>query len=285
MNEKAPDNGLRERIQSLPEARGSVVRLIVIPFLIFIVWVLETFLLEGSLVVFLHYQPGLLVMYTLITTIFIGIFAPVLFLRSAFLSGAVNMYQVGFRSFRRTVLTTGVTACLGFLILATLPPFSSDRNLMIGSLLLMLPTAVSSVMVCWVLVGTHLQAYVRNRGPSVSILTGVLVTGVVFGLSFLAHSPPLNSPPLVLTGIITGMASAIFFFSVRDVCSAAAFVAFSLAWIMGSHPDPLYQSPVSPLLVFTALLSVFALAGSQWYLSRHFITVRIPVRSPEQRRT
>mgnify|MGYP001636538387 CR=1 FL=1 len=53
-----PDQSVRQQ----PGIRFSASRLVVIPLLVYGIWVLETFLLERSLGLFAHYQPLPLVM-------------------------------------------------------------------------------------------------------------------------------------------------------------------------------------------------------------------------------
>jgi hypothetical protein len=259
-----------------PATRFSPFRLILIPLLIYIVWVLDTFLLEGSVGLFIMYQPYFLLLYTVIANIFMGIVVPVFCLRSAFLSGAVNMFQIGFRSRRRMVIAVTITALAGYLLLVTFTSYGTRRTALLGMTASMLPVAIASVMVCWVLIGTHLQAYVRSYGAIVSITTAVPVTGILFGLSFAAHSPPLNEPGMILLATVIGVVSALFFFSVRDLYASAVFVAFALALFLQGQADPVYSTSVSPVVAGTAVLSILSLAGCQWYLSRQFITVRLP---------
>jgi len=258
------------------DAAPSPVRLIVIPLIIFLIWVLETFLLEGSLGVFPRYQPVVYFMYVLVACILIGTFAPVLLLKSGFLSGAVNMYQAGFRSLRRTVITAGITAGLGYIILGAAVPSGSSPARLIGPILFLLPVAVSSVMVCWVLIGTHWQAYVRQYGAFVSIVSGIAVTGVLFGISFAAHSPPLSDPRYILIAIGIGAATAVIFFAIRDVWATVIFASFALAAFTHDLIDPAYATPVSLPVVLSSILALLALAVSEWYLMKRFITIRIP---------
>lgn len=256
----------------------SAVRLIVIPLIVFSVWVLETFLLEGSIKVFSRYQPVVYFMYILVANILIGTFAPVIFLKSGFLSGAVNMYQIGFRDLRRTVMTAGITACAGFLLLVAATPGGTSPVMRAGTILFLVPVAISSVMICWVLIGTHLQAYVRRFGTAFSIFTGVAVTGVLFGISFAAHSPPLSDPRHILIATGIGVATALVFFAIRDIWAALIFTSFALAWFVQGVIDPAYLVPLSPLVILTSVLSVISLAVSERYLMKRFVTIRLPVR-------
>ena len=143
----------------------------------------------------------------------------------------------------------------------------------------MIPVAIASVMVCWVLVGTHVQVYVRSGGTASSIITGVLVTGITFGLSSLARSPPLNQPDDLLIMTFLGLASALFFFSIRDVYASSIFVAFGIMVAVFQRIDPLYGDTVLPLVYETAALSVLSLLISHYYLYRNFITIRLPLKN------
>ncbi|OPY38700.1 MAG: hypothetical protein A4E35_00484 [Methanoregula sp. PtaU1.Bin051] len=254
----------------------SPVSLILIPLLIYIIWVLDTFLLEGSAEVFSHYQPWAFILYTIIANILMGIIVPVVCLKPAFLSGAVNMFQIGFRTLRRTIIIVVCTALSGYLVLIIFTPYDSQRMALLGIIAFLLPLAVASVMICWTIIGTHLQAYVRNYGAFISIIAGVLVTGLLFGLSFAAHSPPINQPQTLIFATGAGIASALYFFAVRDVWATTIFVTFALIVVLQGCIDQLYVEPISPATAFSAMLSVLALAGLQFYLSRRFITIRIP---------
>ncbi|MCK7536236.1 MAG: hypothetical protein MZV63_37250 [Marinilabiliales bacterium] len=79
------------------------------PAALYSAWVLEIFLLGGRVNTFGRSDPRGLFLYTLIACIITGIGAPLFCIRRAFLSGAVNMFQIGFRSLRCTVLTALLT--------------------------------------------------------------------------------------------------------------------------------------------------------------------------------
>lgn len=256
--------------------RSSGQRLLIIPLIIYVVWVLETFLLEGSLGLFGHYQSLPLILYTVFANIMVGILVPLSCLGSAFRNGAVTTLQIGFRSLRRTALASTFTGIIGYVALVTFTPYGADRLALFNMLGLVLPVAIASVMVCWVLTGTHLQAYVRHSGAFASIVAGVLITGLLFGLTALAHSPPVNQSYGILVFILTGMASAVYFFSIRDVYASSVFVAFGLAGILPSQIDPVYRDQAIPLVYGMALLSIICLIACHLYLARNFKTVRLP---------
>lgn len=261
-----------------PPLRNPGLRLLLIPGLIYLVWVLDTFLLEGSQSVYIRSQPLVLVLYTLIANVFLGIIVPVVSLRPAFLSGAVNMFQLGFRPARRSSIAILVTSVSCYILIVLFTPYGMERLSLLSTFALMLPAGIASVMVCWVLLGTHIQAYTREYGAAVSIIAGVLVTGFLFGLSFAAHSLNTNQPSWYLRFVLIGFAAAVFFFAVRDVPSSAVFITFLICPAVHGTIDPGYTASLDPVVFACAALSVLTLAACYRYLSKRFVTVEIPVR-------
>jgi hypothetical protein len=259
------------------ESNHAFLRLFVIPLLLYFVWVLETYLLEGSIGLFSHFQPLQFVLYAVFANCIMGIMVPVLFLRSAFRSGAVNMFQIGFRSLRRTVLFSALTALSGYLFLVTFTPFGTRHTSLFDMFLFILPLAVAEVMTCWVLVGTHVQAYLRKGGSAASITLGVVVTAFLFMISFAAHSPPLNQPDVLLTSGVIGAAAALFFFAVRDVYASVIFVACATLPVMLPAVDPVVAAQSVPSVYGAAALSLASLVCCHVYLYANFRTIRIPV--------
>ena len=72
-------------------------RLLVIPLLVYSIWLMEIFLLEGNIRLFSRPDPAGLVIYTLVACVLIGSVVPLFLIRRSFLSGAVNLFQIGFR--------------------------------------------------------------------------------------------------------------------------------------------------------------------------------------------
>jgi hypothetical protein len=261
------------------EGNHAFLRLFVIPLLLYVVWVLETYLLEGSIGLFSHFRPLPFVLYAVFANCIMGIILPVLLLRSAFRSGAVNMFQIGFRSLRRTVLFSSLTALSGYLYLVTFTPFGTRRTALVGMFLFILPLAVAEVVTCWVLVGTHVQAYLRKGGAAASITVGVVVTAFLFAISFAAHSPPLNQSDFLLTTGIIGAAAALFFFAVRDVYASVIFVACATLPVMLSAVDPVIAAQSVPSVYGAAALSLASLVCCHLYLFWNFRTIRIPMQT------
>jgi hypothetical protein len=264
-------------VVGLPAPRVAVFRLLVIPLAVYAAWVLETFLLEKTPGLFTRIDQGELILYTVVACILTGIIVPFLILRKSFLSGDVNMFQIGFRSLPRTLTACMGTLLAGYVAVIVFSPFGPDRSVFANAFLLFLPTAMASVMICWVLAGTHIQAFVRGGGLQVSIPVGVIMTALLFGLTTLVHSG-LGSPGEELTfSIGAGIISAIFFFAIRDVYATTIAVAGMCVFLMAGRIDPLTLAEPVPAVYISSALAILVLAIIHLYLSRNYTTIKLPV--------
>ncbi len=255
--------------------RSAGVPLILIPFLIVIIWLLENYLLAGNSRLFWHASSFGLVLYTVLSVIIVGTLVPVMRVRATFLSGAVNMFQIGFRSLRRTLIAASLTALAGFIIFS-LSVQGLDRLTGVALFILLLPTAIAAVMICWVLVGTHVQAYVRSGGVVVSVFTGVLLTALVFAISLSVLFYGVNFRELFAGFFAAGCVTAFCFFAVRDVWATVIVVTFSLMILLNSRVDPVYLAPFNIVVAFCGIIAVLILACVHDYFSRHYTTVLLP---------
>lgn len=260
--------------ETSPQKGGSPwITLIVIPLVIVLAWLLENYLIAGGPRLFMQANPWGLAIYTLLSGVLVGILVPVVRVRAAFLSGAVNMFQIGFRSLRRTVAAVSLTALaiVAVFVFVLFAGQGMDRWTAVTLFLLLLPTAIAAVMLCWVLAGTHVQAYVRSGGIVVSVLTGVLLSALVFAIAMtlvFAVSDPRDQ----FTGFLAlGCVSALFFFAVRDVWATIIIVTGGLVLLLAPAIDPAYLA--SPVSVLCGIISAAVLACVHWYFSRYYTTV------------
>ena len=253
-----------------------VLRLLVIPLAMYTVWVLATFLLEGTVSLFQHPDSLGICLYTIMACILSGMVIPIIWIRGSFMSGAVNMFQIGFRAVRRTVMACALTTLAGYMSVVLFSPFGTDRIAFAEMFLILLPTAIASVMVCWVLVGTHVQAFVRSGGTLISIIAGSLVTAGLFCLTSLAHSPAVRVQPAIAGFLVLGLSAAVFFFAVRDVYAGSIFTAVGLTFVIADRIIIKNIQAMMPAVYGSALLAVIALVGIHLYLTRNFRTIRLP---------
>ena len=263
--------------QQSPEVRSATLRLLVIPFAIYAAWLLETFLLTGSVNTFERPDPSGIFLYTIIACIITGIGAPLLYIRTNFISGAVNMFHIGFRSVRYTFLACALTCGISYFTVILFNPFGTDRLAFLNAFLLLLPGAIASVMVCWVLMGTHVQALVRSGGAIISISVGIMVTAVLFGMTTFVYFPAVLQQDALISSVSIGIIAAFFFFAVREVYATTVVVAVCSVFAVADRINPFYVRNTVPLVWMSAVLTVCALIGIHLYLSRNFMTLKIPV--------
>jgi hypothetical protein len=258
--------------------RSTWVPLILIPLLIVIIWLLENYLLAGDSRLFLQASLPGLVLYTILSGIVVGILVPIVRIRAAFLTGAVNMFQIGFRSLRRTVAAVSLTALAVYAGVVLMSLWGQDFDRWTGAalFLFLLPTAIAAVIICWMLVGTHVQAYVRSGGVVISVVTGVLLTAMIFAIAMTALFAAADFRGQFAGFFALGCVSALFFFAVRDIWATILVVTAGLVVLQYSRIDPAYIVPLNPVVALCGLLTAGVLAGVHWYFSRNYTTVVLP---------
>jgi len=255
---------------------SPAIRLLLIPFLVYLAWLLETFLLAGNNRLLEHPEPAGIALYTIIGCVLTGIIIPVICIRKAFISGAVNMFQIGFRTVHRTILACSVTSALIFAMVLFFNPFGTDRLAFARAFLLLLPTAIASVMICWVLAGTHVQAFVRAGGAVISITVGVVVTSLLFASATLALNPSVRQDGSLFWPVCIGIGIALFFFAVRDIYATVIVVAGSGVFAGAGRFDPASLHGTSPGIYVSSLLALVVLIVIHLYLSRNYATILVP---------
>ena len=259
-----------------PASRSGLFRVLVIPLAIYSIWIVVTALFEGDLQLFLNADSRGIIVYTVFSCIITGMIIPVYWIQGSFITGAINMFQIGFMPVRRTFYACALTTVFGYIAMVLFSPFGTDESAFGYAFLLLLPTAIASVMVCWVLLGTHVQAFVRNGGTVLSIAAGSLVTAWLFCITSFAHSPPVHQQSAMAMFLVLGLAAAIFFFAVRDVYAASIFVAFGLTFVMADCIGGYITQAVMPGVYGSAILVVITLMGIHLYFVRNFRTVKFP---------
>ena len=254
---------------------SPAIRLLLIPFLVYLAWLLETFLLAGNNRLLEHPEPAGIALYTIISCVLTGIIIPIICIRKAFISGAVNMFQIGFRTVHRTILACSLTAAIGFGMILFFNPFGTDRIAFVNAFLLLLPTAIASVMICWVLAGTHVQAFVRAGGAVISITVGVVVTSLLFASATLALNLSVRPEGSLFWPVYIGIGAALFFFAVRDIYATVIVVAGSGVFTGAGRFDPASLHGTPPAIYVSSLLAIVVLIVIHMYLFRNYATIMV----------
>jgi len=258
----------------VPE-RSAWLRLFIIPLLIYLAWLVETFLLGGQSRLFQSPgAPGIL-LYTLVDCILIGLIVPVMYLKRSFITGAVNMHQIGFRPAWRTGPIVLVTLVILLPISVLFNPFGTDRMEFIQAFLLLLPTATASVMICFVLIGTHVQAIMRDGGILASISAGIVATTVLYGFASLVRTPGPGQQDILLFTLCTGVIISLFFFAVRDIYATILLATICQVFGMAEQVGHPALETAFPAISAAACLVMVFLIGIHGYFSRKYTTILV----------
>lgn len=263
---------------TVPNRWSVHLRLLAMPLLVYLGWLLEIVILAGYNRLFGQPDPSGIVPYTSVVCVLTGMIIPLIFIRKTFVSGAVNMFQIGFRTVRRTVLACCFAGAIFFGIILFFNPFGADRTAFANAFLLVLPTAAATVMVCWVLAGTHVQAFFRTGGAAISISTGVVITSLLYAASVLAAGLSYRQYDTLFWPVIVGIVAALFFFAVRDVYATVILVACSDVLLGSGVFDPGILQRVPPGIYESALLAVMVMVAIHIWLFRNYATIIVPDR-------
>ncbi|MFA4848791.1 MAG: hypothetical protein WC626_03610 [Methanoregula sp.] len=276
MNEEQSPVSIIIRPSENPASRSGLFRLLVIPFAIYVIWIIVTGLFEGDVRLFLNADVKGIIVYTVFSCIITGMIIPVYCIREAFVTGAVNMFQIGFKPVRRTFYACALTTVFGYVAVVLFSPYGKEESTFGYAFLLLLPTAIASVMVCWVLLGTHVQAFVRTGGTLLSIAAGTLITAWLFCITSFVHSPPVHPQSALAGFLVLGLVASLFFFAVRDIYATSIFVALGLSFVMADRINVQSIQAAMPVVYCCAFLGIITLIGIHQYFIRNFRTVILP---------
>jgi hypothetical protein len=149
----------------------------------------------------------------------------------------------------------------------------SDPVVLMNASAQVLVVSIAEVVVCWALFG----AVLRNALGSGVVSAGIAVVSaaLAFGLYHFAHSPPFNTPAMVLLLSVVGVATGILFFFGGDLYSTIVLHnAFAMRGVIqaldeGGNLDR-YATPQLPLIA-TAIAAVVVLVIADVALIRPLV--------------
>lgn len=132
---------------------------------------------------------------------------------------------MGFGAPVRTVIWVLVGLALGIGLYFGQGAPSTNPTVIINAYSRVFVVSVAEVLVCWaVFAGILSQATLRIGW--VSIPLAAVVASALFGLYHFAHSPPLDTFPMVALLAVVGLMTGAFFFLSRDVYATIGFHNF-----------------------------------------------------------
>jgi hypothetical protein len=197
---------------------------VLLALLLYLVWALVTYLLEGRLRTFLRPEAREdRLAYALVANLAIGVVAAAVLLRYFLRWRVVTLKQVGLRALRHTLVCSAVAMALGVAAYGVLRP-ASLNPIVVGNVFAQtLNVSAAEVLVCWAATGPLLRVSLRLRPPSLSVPVAVLVCSTLFGVYHFAHSVPFNSPRVVIFLSAVGLFTSVFYFFSRDLYATVLF--------------------------------------------------------------
>jgi hypothetical protein len=252
-------------------ARVSV-RVLIIPLLIFGAWVVERSFLGGSVFIFRDEDLGKWVAFTAISEILVGILVTGFALRTALREGWVTCIQIGVQFTKTSMIGIFTAGSLG-IALFFLPGWGKVApSTAFHLFFVLLPLATGEVMVCWALLGTHIETILVYKGTFTAALISQIAAVVFSGIPYCAGIPLAQAPavvfPVLLAGLLTGCVFLIF----RDIYATITIHIFALMVInIQTAAATLSSTTFIPVLI-TAAMATFCLLFVARMLIRASVT-------------
>jgi hypothetical protein len=239
-------------------------------------WTLATYLLEARVGTFLRPDATNRFIYTVGANMLIGTIGSTLVIRAIVRRTEFpHVITYGVAKPLRILVLVPLAAVLAGLFLAGEDLPTSDPVILANASAQVLVVSIAEVVVCWALFGGVLRNALGSGFGSMAI--AIVSAALVFGLYHFAHSPPFNTPAMVLLLSIVGVATGIFFFLGGDLYSTIVLHnAFAIRGVMQALAESgnldRYASPQLPLIA-TAIAAVVVLVIADVVLLRPVVRV------------
>jgi hypothetical protein len=229
-------------------------KLVVIPIVIYLIWVLATYLLEGRINLLQRPDPLGRLTYAVVANIAIGTVIAIWLLKPSISSGFLTIGQLGFQSIKRILIVVIIAGIIGFVLFVVQHPVTLDPVVALNIFAQTLPASIAEVVVCWSAIGTTFESVARNKGRIVSIIFGAAIATILFGIYHFAHSPPFNEPGTVLFLMYPRILTSLVYFIGRDIYATIIFHNFqALFGVMMSINVVSFTRPIYPILILAAV--------------------------------
>jgi hypothetical protein len=236
-------------------------RTALISIVVYLAWVAATYLFEGRVNMMTRPTPVGRAVYVLIANVVIGIGLAGWALRASVASGVVTLKQLGFRSLRRTAVAIVIAGLAGFGLFLLRNPPSRHPIVVLNAFAQVLTVSIAEVVVCWALMGATFEGLTRTRGRWVSLIVGIVVADLFFGVYHFAHSAPFNQLSMVLFLMIPGLVTSLVYFLGRDIYATIVIQNFlGMLGVMQNIDVAFFSRPLYPLYALM-LISVLTLVG------------------------
>jgi hypothetical protein len=226
--------------------------------LLFAIWTLATWVLEGRIDTLLRPEAVVdRVAYAIVANLLIGVAAAMAVLRRLIRRGWLTREAAGFGRFTPSAVRLAMAFGLGlaFYLLQGAP--SLEPMVLLNAFCQVLVVSAAEVVVCWAVVGATVKAVLAPRGRAVSVVGAALAASVLFGLYHVAHSSPFNTFGMVALLSVVGLLTSAVFYISRDVYATIVFHnflgVFGVVQALGASGQlGAFADPQPPLLVMAA---------------------------------
>ncbi|WP_458747316.1 CPBP family intramembrane glutamic endopeptidase [Candidatus Nitrosocosmicus sp. T] len=213
------------------------VLLIIIAITVYLVWTFATYFFEGRINLLHRDDPLGRFEYSVIVNMIIGTVIAILAIKPSIIaSGQLSLSQIGFRSVKHTVVLVTVAGTIGFLLFVIQGPTSLNTIVISNVFSQTLPTSIAEVVVCWAVIGASMESFSKNKfGKKLSVIVGIIISTVLFGVYHFAHSEPFNQVHMVMILMLPGLLTSIVYFVGRNIYATIVFHNFqALFGVMAS---------------------------------------------------
>jgi hypothetical protein len=247
-------------------SRNPPLKLMSIALSIYIIWVAATYLLEGRIHLFQKVDPIGRMTFVVVANIAIGTVLSAIAIRYLLKAQLVKPEQLGLSKSRLRTAAVMASAAAGGLALFLLQnPRTLEPTVVFNVFMQALPVSIAEVMVCWALIGSSFESIAKNnnKGKIISVIVGAIAASVLFGVYHYAHSPPFNQTSIVLFLMLPSIATAVTYFSGRDIYAAVIVQNFmGIFGVLAELPNlEVFRQPMVPIYALSAV-SVAALVIS-----------------------
>lgn len=241
---------------------------------LYLVWTLATYLLEGRLETLRRPEATFdRLVYTGVANFVIGLGAGCWALGRWVRPALSDLRAAGLVRGRAAVAGIAAGAALGVAFVRLRGDAAHDAVVLINVFSQTFPVSVAEIVVCWAVLGAATRAAFSRERQAVGTAVAAVVSSGAFGLYHFAHSPPFDTVGMVGLLTVVGLFTSTFFFASRNLYGTILFHNFLALTgvtraLAGAGNLETYSEP-RPATIATALLAAACLLlGHQWLETR-----------------
>jgi membrane protease YdiL (CAAX protease family) len=238
----------------------------------YVAWVGATYLLEGLPRTLLRPEAeALRALYAVLANLLVGVGGSGLVLARMPRQQTTPPAWAGINPPRRAIAMACVGLAAGATVYGLQSPPPRALTTLVNGFTQVLPVSAAEVLVCWAVPST-VAAVWRFPDPPLTRLVVIVPGSILFGLYHIAHSPPFNTPSVILFLAAVGLMTGVFFLASGDLWATVLFHNFlalpGVLTALERSAELARQSRVQAPLVALALMTLSAVGAVHHQLRR-----------------